>query len=60
MTEAAAVMGKQKDTFYSPIPENVEVYETLYQEYSTLHDYFGRGGSDVMKRLKAMRAKLKG
>ena len=60
ITEAAAVMGRQKDTFYSPIPEHAAVYETLYREYSALHDYFGRGGSDVMKRLKAMRTKIKG
>ena len=60
ITEAAAVMGRQKEQFYRPIPENVAVYETLFQEYSALHDYFGRGGSDVMKRLKAMRTKLRG
>ena len=60
ITEAAAVMGRQRDTFYSPIPEHAAVYETLYREYSALHDYFGRGGSDVMKRLKAIRTKIKG
>ena len=27
----------------------------LYAEYKQLHDHFGRGGSDVMKRLKAIR-----
>ena len=26
----------------------------LYGEYKQLHDYFGRGGSNVMKRLKAL------
>ena len=45
---------------YSPIPENVAVYEELFAEYMRLHDYFGRGGSDVMKRLKAIRTKIKG
>ena len=25
-----------------------------YGEYKQLHDYFGRGGSNVMKRLKAL------
>ena len=59
VTEAAAVMGRQKDAFYAPIPENAAVYETLYQEYSALHDYFGRGGSDVMKHLKALRIRCK-
>ena len=60
ITEAAAVMGRQKDAFYAPIPEHAAVYETLYREYGALHDYFGRGGSDVMKRLKAIRTKIKG
>ena len=60
ITDAAAVMGKQKEDFYTPIPENAAVYETLYQEYSSLHDYFGRHGSDVMKRLKSLRADIKG
>lgn len=40
---------------YEPIPENVKIYEQLYHEYKQLHDYFGRGGNDVMKRLKALR-----
>lgn len=53
--EAARVMGKLKDTVYTPIPENVEVYNKLYEEYSTLHDYFGRGANDVMKRLKEIK-----
>ena len=41
---------------YVPIPENKAVYDKLYAEYVTLHDYFGRGANDVMKRLKALRA----
>ncbi|WOC31960.1 MULTISPECIES: ribulokinase [Caproicibacterium] len=54
--EAARVMGKVKDTVYTPIPENTAVYDKLYAEYKTLHDYFGRGENDVMKRLKALKA----
>ena len=53
--EAARKLGKLKDTVYTPIPENVAVYEKLFQEYRTLHDYFGRGENDVMKRLKALK-----
>ena len=34
------------------------VYDQLYAEYVTLHDYFGRGANDVMKRLKEMRARI--
>jgi len=33
------------------------VYNELYQEYVRLHAYFGRGENDVMKRLKAIRAR---
>ena len=36
---------------YEPVRENVAVYEALYQEYRTLHDYFS-GENHVMKRLK--------
>lgn len=53
--EAAEEMGRLEDFFYSPIPENVAIYEKLYQEYVTLHDYFGRGENNVMKRLKAIK-----
>ena len=41
---------------YEPIPENAAVYAALYEEYVRLHDYFGRGENDVMKRLRRMRA----
>jgi len=50
---AAAVMGKVERSVYVPIPANVEQYQRLFDEYTTLHDYFGRGGNDVMHRLKA-------
>lgn len=52
-------MGKVKEHFYKPIPENVEVYNKLYDEYKKLHDYFGRGENDVMKRLKRIKADAK-
>jgi len=52
INDAVAVMSKLKDTVYRPIPENAEVYDKLYAEYKSLHDYFGRGGNDAMKRLK--------
>jgi len=52
---AARAMGAACKTVYEPISEHVAVYEALYQEYKQLHDFFGRGGNDVMKRLKALR-----
>ena len=45
-----------KDKIYRPIPENQAIYEQLYADYVTLHDCFGRGANDVMKRLRARRA----
>lgn len=53
--EAARYMSKVKEAYYKPIPENVEAYRKLYAEYKILHDYFGRGANDVMKRLKKIR-----
>ncbi|MBM7582932.1 L-ribulokinase [Caldicoprobacter guelmensis] len=55
IVEAAKVMAKVRDTVYRPIPENVRMYDRLYAEYKILHDYFGRGANDVMKRLKEIR-----
>lgn len=54
--DAAKVMGKVEEKTYKPIPENVEAYKKLYEEFRILHDYFGRGGNDVMKRLKKIKA----
>ncbi len=57
--DAAKEMAHLKDEMYAPNPENREVYEKLYAEYILLHDYFGRGSNDVMKRLKQIRAEAK-
>ncbi|WP_457943943.1 ribulokinase [Caproiciproducens sp. LBM24188] len=53
--DAARAMGKVKDTVYTPIPEHSAVYDKLFAEYRTLHDYFGRGANNVMKRLKEIK-----
>ncbi len=55
VVEAAEKMARIKEETIEPIPAHVEIYEELYQEYSTLHDYFGRGENQVMKKLKALR-----
>lgn len=57
--EAAKVMAKVKDKVYKPNTRNVAMYEKLYQEYKILHDYFGRGTNDVMKRLKDIKKEAK-
>ncbi len=53
--EAAAAMGRRREGVYQPVPENVAAYDELYREYLQLHDHFGRGGNDVMHRLKSLR-----
>jgi len=53
--DIAKKLGKIKDVVYRPIPENVKVYDKLFAEYKILHDYFGRGLNDVMKRLKKIK-----
>ncbi|GAB2805003.1 ribulokinase [Lentzea nigeriaca] len=52
---AAAAMGSVRRDVFTPIPENVEAYERLFVDYQELHDYFGRGGNDVMRRLRKYR-----
>lgn len=56
---AAEKMGSLKGTPVQPIPENQAIYERLYAEYKLLHDYFGRGANDVMKRLKQIRREMR-
>jgi L-ribulokinase len=58
IAEASNHMARLRDEEYRPIPENKEVYDQLFAEYVTLHDYFGRGTNDVMKRLKDLKAKV--
>jgi len=55
IVDAAKEMARLKDVVYKPNPENVKMYDKLYAEYKILHDYFGRGGNDVMKRLKEIK-----
>ena len=56
--QAAREMGGLLDTRYLPNAQNRRLYDLLYQEYAQLHDHFGRGGNDVMKRLKALKASV--
>lgn len=59
IVDAARVMGKVKDIVYKPSVDNVKIYDKLYSEYKVLHDYFGRGDNDVMKRLKEIKKQVK-
>lgn len=57
--DAARAMGSIKNVVYEPIKENADVYDKLFAEYKTLHDYFGKGANDVMKRLKKIKIEQK-
>jgi L-ribulokinase len=58
IVEASKAMARLRDEAYTPDSARKAVYDRLYAEYLTLHDYFGRGVNDVMKRLKALRAEI--
>ena len=55
IVEAAARMAHLSEVSYRPEPAHRATYEALYRHYVRLHDYFGRGGNDVMKSLKELR-----
>ena len=48
---AAKKLAPPSTVSYTPKKENSEIYRKLYEEYKILHDYFGRGQNEVMKRL---------
>jgi L-ribulokinase len=52
---AGGAMGARGARSYEPDPAAADAYDRLYAEYSRLHDYFGRGENDVMRRLRALR-----
>lgn len=56
VAEAVRQMTHHHYETYLPVQENHEQYEKIYQEYSILHDYFGRGGNSVMEYLSQVRA----
>ena len=54
---SAQHMAQPDSKVYMPVAQNVAIYDQLFDEYRRLHDYFGRGENDVMKRLKKLRGK---
>jgi L-ribulokinase len=50
--DAASRMARLQSKSYRPDGPAHAVYEKLFREYVTLHDYFGRGANDVMQRLR--------
>jgi L-ribulokinase len=58
VADAGNAMGRVERGAYHPNPEASKAYDALFAEYTLLHDYFGRGPNDVMKRLKAQRREV--
>ena len=58
--EAIDSMGGVRDKVYQPDPSDHAVYSQIFEDYVALHDYFGRGANDVMKRLRALKAHERG
>jgi L-ribulokinase len=52
---AARAMGSVRREVFVPDEQRALAYDALFAEYTTLHDYFGRGGNDVMYRLRRIR-----
>ena len=52
---ASAAMGRIDLAVHTPDPARADAYDRLFAEYRELHDHFGRGGSDSMHRLRALR-----
>jgi L-ribulokinase len=55
---ASEQMGRIDRGRYSPDHDAADVYDRLYAEYLELHDHFGRGANDVMRRLRQIRKEV--
>jgi L-ribulokinase len=55
LATAADRMGGIRDEVYQPDPARHARYRELYAEWLRLHDYFGRGENQVLKKLRAWR-----
>ncbi len=58
--EATGRMARLRDVAYVPDSAHRVTYDALFAEYRGLHDELGRGGNDVMKRLKRIRTNALG
>jgi L-ribulokinase len=52
---ASLAMGTVTREAYLPDDARADAYDALFAEYVALHDHFGRGGNDVMHRLRRIR-----
>jgi L-ribulokinase len=49
-------MGRVTRDAFVPDERRADAYEPLYEDYTRLHDHFGRGGDDVLHELGAIRS----
>lgn len=52
---ASAAMGRVREATIVPVPGRKAPYDRLFEVYTELHDHFGRGGSEGLRRLRALR-----
>ena len=52
--EAINHMAHRETEQFIPNSQNHVIYNALYKEYQTLHDYFGNGENQIMKSLKKL------
>jgi L-ribulokinase len=52
---AARAMGSAQRAVHLPDENRARAYDALFDEYTTLHEYFGRGANDVLHRLRRIR-----
>jgi L-ribulokinase len=55
--DAARAMAHLKQVRIAPDPAAAAAYDALYGDWLELHDHFGRGGTDVMARLRKGRVR---
>ena len=58
MPAAAAAKGGRHKAVYLPDADRADTHDRLYAEYLLPHDYFGRGGNEVMHRLRDLRDRV--
>jgi L-ribulokinase len=59
IADASQAMTRLADERYAPNYAAKKVYDELFAEYKILHDLFGRGVNDVMKRLKKISVRMR-
>jgi L-ribulokinase len=55
LAQAAKRMARLKPKSYKPSAKNQCLYDSLYQHYARLYDFFGRAQPQLMKSLRLMK-----